>query len=58
VLEQVTSRFVAQPDDQPAEKSSLDHATERGVVAAMQLVEQVLMEKSTHRSEQGEARAD
>lgn len=58
VLEQVTSRFVAQPADQSAEKSSLDQATERGVVAAMQLVEQMLTEKSTQHSDSGVARAD
>lgn len=56
VLEQVTSRFAAQLEQQPSDKSSLDYATERGVVAAMQLVQQILTEKSPEVSHQGEAR--
>jgi hypothetical protein len=47
LCEQVASQFV-QSADQPSEKSSLDEASERGVAAALQVVEQFLSEKSPH----------
>ncbi|HWL40981.1 MAG TPA: hypothetical protein VNO75_12160 [Gemmatimonadaceae bacterium] len=46
VVEQMASRLVFQAEDQLAEKSPLDAATERGMVEALRVVERLLADES------------